>query len=149
MFETTVTLQGWLGGNVTTRVAGDAPVASFRVASTPRRFQRSTESWVDGATQWYTVTAWRALGESCQQSLRRGDPVVVHGRLSTNVWVNSEGVEVTAYDVEAAFVGHDLNRGVSAFTKTTRPARASGESVEPTADSVTAAETDAAVPAAA
>ena len=41
MYETTVTLQGWLGGNVTTRVAGDALVANFRVASTPRRFQRT------------------------------------------------------------------------------------------------------------
>ena len=40
MYETTVTLQGWLGGNVTTRMAGDTLVANFRVASTPRRYQR-------------------------------------------------------------------------------------------------------------
>ena len=122
MFETTVTLQGWLGGNVTTRVAGDTVVASFRVASTPRRFQRSTETWVDGATQWYTVTAWRALGENCQQSLRRGDPVVVHGRLTVSSWVGRDGVEQTTLEIEATHVGHDLSRGTAAFTRTPKQA---------------------------
>ena len=118
MFETTVTLQGWLGGNVTTRVAGDTVVASFRVACTPRRFQRSTGTWVDGATQWYTVTAWRALAENCQQSLRRGDPVVVHGRLTVTSWAGRDGVEQSTLEIEATHVGHDLGRGTSRFTRT-------------------------------
>jgi single-strand DNA-binding protein len=136
MFETTVTLQGWLGGNVTTRVAGDAPVASFRVASTPRRFQRSTESWVDGATQWYTVTAWRALAENCQKSLRRGDPVVVHGRLTVSSWVGRDGVEQTTLEIEATHVGHDLSRGTAVFTRAPKPT--------PVADAEPGAETVAA-----
>jgi single-strand DNA-binding protein len=131
MYETTVTLQGWLGGNVTTRMAGDTLVANFRVASTPRRYQRKSEQWVDGATQWYSVSAWRALAENCQQSLRRGDPVVVHGRLTVNSWTNQQGVEVSSLEIEAIHVGHDLTRGTSAFTRTPRPASAaSGESTE-------------------
>jgi single-strand DNA-binding protein len=133
MYETTVTLQGWLGGDVTTRVAGDALAASFRVASTPRRFQRRTETWVDGATQWYAVTAWRALAQNCQRSLRRGDPVVVHGRLTVNTWTNKEGIEVSSLEVEAIHVGHDLSRGTSVFTRTPKPAPAvpsAGEAAE-------------------
>ena len=63
MYETTVTVQGWLGNDVTTRVVGDVQVASFRVATTPRRYRRQTETWVEGNTQWYAVTAWRALAE--------------------------------------------------------------------------------------
>jgi single-strand DNA-binding protein len=118
MFETTVTLQGWLGGDVTTRMAGDSLVASFRVASTPRRFQRSTETWVDGTTQWYSVKAWRALAENCQQSLRRSDPVVVHGRLTVSTWVDRHGVEQSTLEVEATHVGHDLSRGSAVFTRT-------------------------------
>jgi single-strand DNA-binding protein len=133
MYETTVTLQGWLGGNVTTRMAGDTLVANFRVASTPRRYQRKSESWVDGATQWYSVSAWRALAENCQQSLRRGDPVVVHGRLTVNTWTNQQGVEVSSLEIEAIHVGHDLTRGTSAFTRTPRPATVEpNESSEPT-----------------
>jgi hypothetical protein len=33
------------------------------------------------------------------------------------VWTNKSGVEVTSFEVDAAFVGHDLNRGTSAFTR--------------------------------
>jgi single-strand DNA-binding protein len=117
MNETFVTLSGWLGGDVTLRQAAGVPVASFRVASTPRRYQRKTESWEDGDTQWYSVNAWRTLAENCERSLRRGDPVVVHGKLSAHVWTNKAGLEVTTFEVEAAFVGHDLNRGTSVFQR--------------------------------
>jgi single-strand DNA-binding protein len=71
------------------------------------------------------VNAWRALAENCERSLRRGDPVVVHGKLSAHVWTNKAGLEVTTFEVEAAFVGHDLNRGTSAFQR--RKAAASPE----------------------
>ncbi|WP_347565480.1 single-stranded DNA-binding protein [Nocardioides sp. IC4_145] len=119
--ETTVTLQGWVGGDVTVRQAGDAQVASFRVGATPRRFSRRSGEWVDGETQWYTVNAWRALGDNVAASVRRGDPVVVHGRLNVSTWISSAGAEVTSFEVEATFVGHDLGRGRSVFTKTPRP----------------------------
>lgn len=117
MNETFVTLTGWLGGDVQLREATGVPVASFRVASTPRRYQRKTDTWENGATQWYSVNAWRALATNCDQSLRRGDPVVVHGKLTVRAWINKSGVEVTTFEVEAAFVGHDLNRGTSAFQR--------------------------------
>jgi single-strand DNA-binding protein len=117
MNESMVTFQGWLGGDVRTRRAGDAVVASFRVASTPRRLNRSTGEWHDGPTQWYTVNAWRALGEHCASSLKRSDPVIVHGRLTQSTWVNQHGVEMTSLDVDASFVGHDLSRGTTVFTK--------------------------------
>jgi single-strand DNA-binding protein len=115
MNETYVTLSGWLGGDVTLRDANGVPVANFRVASTPRRYVRKTDSWEDGDTQWYSVNAWRALAENCDRSLRRGDPVVVHGKLSAHAWTNKAGLEVTTFEVEAAFVGHDLNRGTTEF----------------------------------
>src|SRR4051812_35264160 len=117
MNETFATLSGWVGGDVTLRQAGGVPVASFRVASTPRRYVRKSDSWEDGDTQWYAVNAWRALAENCDTSLRRGDPVVVHGKLTAHVWTNKAGLEVTSFDVEASFVGHDLNRGTSAFQR--------------------------------
>lgn len=131
MTDTFVTLHGWLGGDVQVRQAGDAQVASFRLACTPRRYSRRTEAWSNGPTQWYSVNAWRVLGENCRDSLRRGDPVVVHGRLEAQVWVNNAGVEVTSFVVEATSVGHDLNRGVSAFTKTIRAEPAGGGAAAP------------------
>ncbi len=117
MNESMVTFQGWIGGAVRLRSAAGTPVASFRVASTPRRFNRTEQAWSDGPTQWYTVNAWRTLGEHCAASLHQGEPVVVHGRLSQSTWVNGEGVEQTSLEVEASFVGHDLSRGITRFAK--------------------------------
>lgn len=126
--DTMVTLQGWVGGDVELRQVGDSVVAHLRVASTPRKLVRSTGEWVDGETTWYGVSAWRQLGEHCASSLRRGDPVVVHGRLTTRTYVNKAGVEVSALEIDALLVGHDLSRGVSQFTK--RPGNASAEGAQ-------------------
>lgn len=130
MNQTLVTLTGWIGGEVNLRMAGDAEVASFRLALTPRRHNRRTDEWYDGPTQWWTVNAWRTLGRHCAESLHSGDAVVVHGRADSRSWTNADGVEITSMEIDAAFVGHDLNRGTSAFTRTApRPARP--ESVAP------------------
>ena len=117
MNDTLVTLQGYLGGEVRLHESGETPVAHFRVGSTPRWVDRRTGQWVDGTTVWYSVTAWRGLARNCADSLRRGDPVAVYGRLTTRSYVNNNGVEVSDLEVTATFVGHDLNRGRSAFTK--------------------------------
>jgi len=120
MFDCTITVRGWLGGDVDLRRAGEVPVASFRLACTPRRFNRRTETWSDGATQWYTVTCWRGLADNVAHSLRRGDPVVVQGRLDMRKYVNSQGIEVEAMEIDATAVGHDLARGTSQFTRSPR-----------------------------
>ena len=130
MTDTFVTLHGWLGNDVQVRQAGDAQVATFRLGCTPRRYQRRSDSWVNGPTQWYSVDAWRALGENCRDSLRRGDPVVVHGRLETRTYVNGNNVEVLAFEIDAVHVGHDLSRGTSAFTLVQREQVAASEEVK-------------------
>lgn len=122
MSDSMITIRGWLGADVTLREAGELPVASFRLACTPRRFNRRTETWSEGLTQWYTVTAWRGLAQNCAASLRRGDPVVVHGRLETRTYINANDVEVLSFEIDAVHVGHDLSRGTSAFTRTQRDA---------------------------
>lgn len=130
MNDTTITLQGWLGSDVTLRRAGEIPVASFRLACTPRRFNRRTENWSDGVTQWYTVNVWRALAENAAVSLHRGDPVVVTGRLQMHTYVNKDNVEVLTFEVDATHLGHDLSRGTSVFTRTPKPEAAEQESRE-------------------
>ena len=117
MNDPSITLTGWLGSAVTVREAGGVTVAHFRVATTPRRFNRKTGEWSDAETQWYSVTAWRQLAGNCAASLHVGEPVVVHGRLSAEAWTNKAGISVTSMEVEALFVGHDLSRGVSRFER--------------------------------
>jgi single-strand DNA-binding protein len=119
--DTLVTLQGNLGGPVRLRAAAGTMVASFRLACTPRLYQRASNSWTDGETQWFTVNAWRALADNCAASLRTGDAVFVSGRLSLHTWVNAEGVEQQTWEVTATAVGHDLNRGTTSFVRPARP----------------------------
>ena len=66
-------------------------VASFRLASTPRRYDRSRGSWVDGTTTWFTVTCWRGLADHVTSSVGVGDPLIVHGRLHSNEFTREDG----------------------------------------------------------
>lgn len=117
MNDSTITLQGYVGTEPVLRKPGGHSVANFRLACTPRRLNRSTGEWADAPTQWYSVSAWRQLGENVAGSLHQGDAVVVHGRLMARSYINKDGFEVNTFDVEAQFVGHDLNRGRSMVMK--------------------------------
>ena len=117
MNETFVTFHGWVGG-VRHRVHKDVSVATIRVGVTPR-LKRDGE-WVDGETAWYSVTAWRTLADHVHESVRKGDAVIVHGRLRTETWTPDEGAPSTTLHVEASLIGHDLTRGKSHFFRPPR-----------------------------
>ncbi len=117
--EAAVWITGNVGGEVEFRTFGDdVAYASLRVASTPR-LRRGGE-WVDGATTWLTVTCTRALAENVRDSIKKGDPVVVVGRLRTNRWEDSERGPQERLVLEAISIGHDLTRGQSDFRRTMR-----------------------------
>ncbi|MGA8209939.1 MAG: single-stranded DNA-binding protein [Nocardioidaceae bacterium] len=126
MNEATVTFQGWVGNEVVHRETPTGNVAHFRVGTTPRIRRRSGE-WVDGPTSWFSVTCWRALADHVRDSVRKGEPVLVHGRLRADVWEREDGQSSVTYVVEATSVGHDLTRGTGSFERATRPERPEGE----------------------
>ena len=106
-----VQLTGNVGGTVEFR-NNTVPVASFRLAHTPR--VRRNGEWGDAPTTWITVTCFRALAENVKASLHKGHPVVVAGRLRTNVWTK-DGTTYERLTLEATTVGHDLTRGTATF----------------------------------
>ena len=126
MNETFVTFQGWVGNEVVHHETPQGTVANLRVGSTPRIRKRSGE-WVDGQTSWFSVTCWRGLADNVRDSIRKGDPVFVHGRLRTDVWEREDGQTSVTYVVEATTVGHDLTRGTASFLRSTRPERVDTE----------------------
>ncbi|WP_213453394.1 single-stranded DNA-binding protein [Rhizomonospora bruguierae] len=119
MYDTNVTLVGnLLNAPEWRRTANTGSlVAHFRVASTARRFDRSTGRWVDGNSLRVRVSCWRRLAEGVASSLMTGDPVIVVGRLYTRDWTDAEGQHRTMYELEAVAVGHDLGRGRSRFVR--------------------------------
>ena len=115
MYDTQITLAGWIGGEVTLREVGEGRAgASFRMACTPPRYRDG--EWVKGTTSWHTVKVWNRLARHVAASLHNGDPVVVHGRLVADVW-EREGKPQTSWEVVATSVGHDLAHGTTSFTK--------------------------------
>ncbi|MFE6225138.1 MULTISPECIES: single-stranded DNA-binding protein [unclassified Streptomyces] len=120
MNDTTVTLVGNVATAVEYRDTVAGSVARFRFAVTARRWDRERAAWTDGATSFYTVSAWRSLGANLAASVSVGEPLVVHGRLRVRE-DERDGQRKTFVDVDAVAVGHDLTRGTSAFRRTTRP----------------------------
>ena len=115
MNDTFVTFHGWAGSDVRHRTARDVSVATVRVGVTPR-LKRDGE-WYDGETTWYSVTAWRTLADHLRDSVRKGDPLIVHGRLRSETWQPPEGPATVTLHVDALLIGHDLNRGITHFIK--------------------------------
>lgn len=93
-----------------------ATLSSFRLAANNRRFNRVTNTWVELDTTYVTVNCWRQLADHVLVSLRRGDPVVVVGRLRVREWTNEEKSGVVV-EIDATSVGHDLTRGTAVFTR--------------------------------
>jgi single-strand DNA-binding protein len=104
----------------TTNSSG-VPVLSFRVASTARRINRESGKWEDGDRLFATVTCWRALAQNVARSLKKGQPVVVTGRFYSREYTAKDETSRASYEVDAIAIGHDLSRGVSEFTKLSRP----------------------------
>jgi single-strand DNA-binding protein len=91
-------------------------ITSFRLASSQRRFDRASNRWVDGDTNWYTVSSFRALAENSATSVSKGDRVIVTGKLRIRDWENTDRSGTTV-EVEAEALGHDLTWGVASYTR--------------------------------
>ena len=117
MNESNLTLIGNVATDIrSTRSREGVPITSFRIASTTRRFERG-KGWIDVDTIFVTVVCWRALAEHVSSSLSKGEPVIVTGRLRMRQWSADDGRSGTAVELEAQAVGHDLGRGIAAFTR--------------------------------
>ena len=91
-------------------------ITSFRLASSQRRFDRSANRWVDGETNWYTISSFRALADNAATSISKGDRVIVSGKLRIRDWENTDRSGTTV-EVEAETLGHDLCWGISTYTR--------------------------------
>lgn len=110
MYETTMTMVGRLATAVTRVDFKDGGVkATFRLASTERRFDRGSQQWVDGSRLFLTVVCWRALAEHVLATLTVGDPVIVQGKLHEREY-ERDGRVHSVIEIDAATVGPDLAR---------------------------------------
>ena len=96
-----------------------ASVASFRIASNSRRFDKSTNTWIDQDPSYLSISAWSQLAENVALSVHKGQALVVTGKLKVRQWQDADK-SGTNVEIDATAIGHDLNRGTSEFTKVKR-----------------------------
>ena len=130
-------------GNVGTapelkRTNAGVPITTFRLARGLRRYDRDAGAWADVGTNWYTVSVFRDLGDHAFASLRKGDRVIVTGRLRVRDW-EAGTAKGTAVEIEADAIGHDLRWGTTTFVKDSRSAAHHADRPAPTPDDAWAA----------
>ncbi len=117
MNDLTVTVTGWVATAPTLHDLGTkGKMCTFRMAHTSR-YRNNEGEWVDGATEWFSVRMFRTGAQNVSESIHKGDPVIVRGRVRTSTWTNNEGVERTELQLDARTVGHDLTKGVGRFSR--------------------------------
>ncbi|MFJ3909836.1 single-stranded DNA-binding protein [Streptomyces vinaceus] len=118
--ETVITVVGNLVDDPELRFTpSGAAVAKFRVASTPRTFDRQTNEWKDGESLFLTCSVWRQAAENVAESLQRGMRVIVQGRLKQRSYEDREGVKRTVYELDVEEVGPSLKNATAKVAKTT------------------------------
>ncbi|MEV6284490.1 single-stranded DNA-binding protein [Kribbella sp. NPDC051770] len=123
--ETVVTLVGNLVDDPELRFTpSGAAVANFRIASTPRTYDRQSGEWKDGESLFLSCSVWRQAAENVAESLQRGMRVIVQGRLKSRSYDDREGNKRTVFEIDVDEVGPSLR---SATAKVTRASRSGGE----------------------
>lgn len=128
--ETPITLVGNATGVELRFTPGGRAACNFRVASTPRRFDKNSNQWVDGETLWLSCTVWGEQGENLVETI--GDAkslrVIVQGRLRQRSYETREGEKRTVFEVEVDEVGPSLKYATAKVTRTQRDGGQGGQS---------------------
>ena len=119
--ETSITVVGNLVADPELRFTpAGAAVANFRIASTPRRFNRQTSQWEDGEAMYLTCNVWRQAAENVAESLSKGMRVIVQGRLRQRSYESREGERRSIFEVEGDEVGPSLSFATAQVTRASR-----------------------------
>lgn len=117
--ETQITIIGNLTSDPNLRFTpSGAPVANFRVASTPRQFDRQTNEWKDGEALFLDCAVWRQYAEHVAESLTKGMRVIVVGRLKARSFETREGERRTVHEIDVDEVGPALRYATAQVTRT-------------------------------
>ena len=146
MDAATVTIVGRAGTNPTVSASPKGDRVTFRVISTERRFDDTRQDWVDGDEYGVSVVCWRGLASSVLTTVRKGDPIVVIGRISTRKYEKNGAVEYFT-DVKGDFVGLDVSKLGSRFTRSVFDGREQNEAGTGAAPDVSGAPADPAAAA--
>lgn len=128
--DTVITIVGNLTADPELRFTSSGhAVANFTIASTPRMFDKDSNSWKDQEALFLRCSIWRQAAENVAESLTRGTRVIATGRLKQRSYETKEGEKRTLIELEVDDIGPSLR---TATAKVHRAER--GSSAAPQGD---------------
>lgn len=113
-----ISIKGFVSSDIESRTLDTGVfVSNFRMGSTESKRDPVTSQWVDGHTNWFHVSSFRALAVNTAMSIHKGDRIMVTGKLKVSTYLRKDGTQGTNVDIEADSIGHDLKFGVVTFHK--------------------------------
>lgn len=117
--ETILTLVGNLVEDPNLRFTPNgAAVANFRIASTPRIYDRQANEWRDGDALFLSCAVWRQYAENVAETLRKGMQVIVQGRLKSRTYETDAGEKRTVFEIDVEEVGPTLRYATATVNHT-------------------------------
>ncbi len=128
-----ITIRGFVATDVTTSTTTTGVgTASFRLGSPSRHFDKASGAWVEDNVNWFTVQGYRQLAGNMGCSIKKGQRVIVVGRLKLASWERDGRIYHKA-EINADAVGHDLTWGSANYIKTVKN-EDSGKGDQPAGD---------------
>lgn len=125
--ETVLTIVGTLVADPELRYTpSGAGVAKFTVASNARTWDKQSNSWKDQDALFMRCNIWRDPAEHVAESLRKGDRVIVQGRLRQRSYETKQGEKRTVVELEVDEIGPSLRFATAKVSKADRPGGSSG-----------------------
>lgn len=118
MPDNTVTLVGNLVEDPELRFTPTGvAMAKLRLAVNRRWMDRSTNEWQEEA-HFFTATCWRDMAENVSESLRKGNRIMVTGRLQQRQWENEQGERRSMVEVSIDEIGPSLRWATASVSRT-------------------------------
>lgn len=125
--ETSITIIGNLVDDPELRFTpSGSAVANFKVASTPRTFDKNSNEWKDGETLFLRASVWREAAENVAESLTKGMRVIAEGFLKSRTY-EKDGEKRTVIEFEIQEIGPSLKYANAKVNRTQRSGGQGGQ----------------------
>jgi len=124
--ETIITVVGNLTADPDLKVTSSgAVVVTFTIASTPRTFDKNSNSWKDAESLFMRCSLWREAGEHAADSLTQGTRVIATGALKQRSY-EKDGQKRTVVELDVEEIGPSLKYATAKVTKASRSGQSGG-----------------------
>tara|TARA_B110000495_G_scaffold163308_1_gene148498 strand:- start:39 stop:500 length:462 start_codon:yes stop_codon:yes gene_type:complete len=94
-----VMLIGNLGSDPEMREMGDGTkMAKFSIATTETYKNKQGEKVSN--TDWHNIVLWRGIAQVAEKYLKKGDSVLIEGKIKNRSWEDENGVKKYATDIQ-------------------------------------------------